>query len=69
MDEDVLRRLDLGDDSRSDFEFPEDELMDYEIAEVLEPKLAFGYESHGGLRLHGGSIAELGGLCICPLRP
>jgi len=44
FDRDIMGRLDLDDDSPSDFEFPEDELMDYEIAELLEPKLAFGYE-------------------------
>ncbi len=42
FDRDVMCRLDLEDNS--DLEFPEDELMDYEIAEVLEPKLAFGYD-------------------------
>ena len=44
MDEGTLQRLGLGFDSPSEHEFPEDELMDYEIAEVLEPKLAFGYD-------------------------
>src|SRR5947209_1203787 len=38
--------MDLGIDPNSDFDdaMPGEELMDYEIAEVLEPKLAFGYE-------------------------
>lgn len=44
MDEKILRRFDLDIDSPSELEFPEDELMDYDIAEVLEPKLAFGYD-------------------------
>jgi hypothetical protein len=38
-----LRRLGVKDEWDFD-EMPGEELMDYEIAEVLEPKLAFGYE-------------------------
>jgi hypothetical protein len=47
----VLDRLDRGADSLADDdwpseeeEFPEDALMNYKISEILEPKLAFGYD-------------------------
>ncbi len=45
LDQGIKNRLGLKEDWDMDFaEAPKDELMDYELAEVLEPKLAFGYE-------------------------
>lgn len=62
MDRDTMGRLDLDDDSSLDLEFPEDALMDYEISEVLAPKLAFDYEYDFGsttqLRLKVAGVRE-----------
>jgi hypothetical protein len=41
---DLLKRLGTNHEWDSGDTMPGEELMDYEIAEVLEPKLAFGYE-------------------------
>ena len=44
LESDLLKRLGVKNEWDCGDVMPGEELMDYEIAEVLEPKLAFGYE-------------------------
>jgi hypothetical protein len=52
MKDSIFDRLGLSRDWSFDSESPGEQLMDYEIAEVLEPKFAFGYEYDFGSTTH-----------------